>query len=200
MESINDVYSKGGTLRCGSILTLGARPLSENSWSRRVEQRRIGRSQRRREPPDDLRVAPAPRQRRPERAWGSLIQPAPDPRANAPASDPPDLKAPPPAQDRLGDQAECFIQTLKRRWAYRHVYRTSAIRVASLRPWITHYNHHRRHRALEKKAPMVRLREACERRTQLPQLGDLREARDVVGRQLKIKTKPARHSGEMLLS
>ena len=55
-------------------------------------------------------------------------------------------------------KAERFIQTLKRRWAYRYVYRTSAMRAASLRPWVSHYNHHRPHRALGKKPPIARLR------------------------------------------
>ena len=63
-----------------------------------------------------------------------------------------------PYTPRTNGKAERFIQTLKRRWAYRYVYRTSAIREASLRPWITHYNHHRPHRALGKKPPITRLR------------------------------------------
>ena len=57
-------------------------------------------------------------------------------------------------------KAERFIQTLKRRWAYRYVFKTSAMRAASLRPWVTHYNHKRPHRALGKKTPMARLRDA----------------------------------------
>ena len=61
-------------------------------------------------------------------------------------------------------KAERFIQTLKRRWAYRYVFRTSAQRAASLRPWITHYNHKRPHRALGKKTPMARLRATREQR------------------------------------
>jgi hypothetical protein len=36
-------------------------------------------------------------------------------------------------------RAERFIQTLKRRWAYRYAYRTSAIPAASLRPWLDYY-------------------------------------------------------------
>ncbi len=55
-------------------------------------------------------------------------------------------------------KAERFIQTLKRRWAYRHVYRTSVLRAASLRPWVTRYNHQRPHRALGKKPAIARLR------------------------------------------
>ena len=65
-----------------------------------------------------------------------------------------------PYTPKTNGKAERFIQTLKRRWAYRYVFRTSAIRAASLRPWVTHYNHQRPHRALGKKTPMARLREA----------------------------------------
>ncbi len=64
-----------------------------------------------------------------------------------------------PYTPKTNGKAERFIQTLKRRWAYRYTYRTSAIRAASLRPWVTHYNHQRPHRELGKKPPMARLRE-----------------------------------------
>ncbi len=64
-----------------------------------------------------------------------------------------------PYTPKTNGKAERFIQTLKRRWAYRHPYRTSALRAASLRPWINHYNHQRPHRELGKKPPMARLRE-----------------------------------------
>lgn len=63
-----------------------------------------------------------------------------------------------PYTPRTNGKAERFIQTLKRRWAYRYAYRTSAMRAASLRPWVTHYNHHRPHRAIGKIPPMARLR------------------------------------------
>jgi hypothetical protein len=65
-----------------------------------------------------------------------------------------------PYRPKTNGKAERFIQTLKRRWAYRYVFRTSAMRAASLRPWVTRYNHERPHRALGKKTPMARLREA----------------------------------------
>lgn len=68
-----------------------------------------------------------------------------------------------PYTPRTNGKAERFIQTLKRRWAYRYVFRTSAIRAASLRPWVTHYNHRRPHRSLGKRTPMDRLREARQR-------------------------------------
>lgn len=68
-----------------------------------------------------------------------------------------------PYTPQTNGKAERFIQTLKRRWAYRYVFKTSAMRAASLRPWITHYNHQRPHRALGKRTPMARLREARQR-------------------------------------
>jgi transposase InsO family protein len=63
-----------------------------------------------------------------------------------------------PYTPRTNGKAERFIQTLKRRWAYRTAFRTSAHRAASLRPWVTHYNHRRPHRALGKIPPIARLR------------------------------------------
>lgn len=69
-----------------------------------------------------------------------------------------------PYTPRTNGKAERFIQTLKRRWAYRQAFRTSALRAASLRPWVHHYNHQRPHRALGKMTPMARLREAREQR------------------------------------
>jgi transposase InsO family protein len=69
-----------------------------------------------------------------------------------------------PYTPKTNGKAERFIQTLKRRWAYRYVFKTSAQRAASLRPWVSHYNHQRPHRALGKRTPMARLREAREQR------------------------------------
>jgi transposase InsO family protein len=65
-----------------------------------------------------------------------------------------------PYTPRANGKAERFIQTLKRRWAYRTVFKTSAMRAASLRPWVTQYNHRRPHRALGKIPPIARLRAA----------------------------------------
>ena len=59
-----------------------------------------------------------------------------------------------PYAPHTNGKAERFIQTMKRRWAYRYVFRTSAMRAASLRPWITKYNHDRPPRSLGKKTPM----------------------------------------------
>ena len=64
-----------------------------------------------------------------------------------------------PYTPQTNGKAERFIQTMKRRWAYRYVFRTSAMRAESLRPWVKHYNHERPHRSLGKKTPMQRLRE-----------------------------------------
>jgi transposase InsO family protein len=63
-----------------------------------------------------------------------------------------------PYTPQTNGKAERFIQTMKRRWAYRYVFRTSAMRAESLRPWIRHYNHERPHRSLGKRTPMQRLR------------------------------------------
>ena len=65
-----------------------------------------------------------------------------------------------PYTPRTNGKAERFIQTLQRRWAYRRPYRTSALRAAALRPWVTEYNHRRPHRALGMRPPITRLREA----------------------------------------
>ena len=69
-----------------------------------------------------------------------------------------------PYTPKTNGKAERFIQTLKRRWAYRQPYRSSAIRAASLPAWIKHYNHIRPHRELGKKPPFDRLREARQQR------------------------------------
>ena len=69
-----------------------------------------------------------------------------------------------PYTPKTNGKAERFIQTLKRRWAYRYTFRTSAIRAASLHSWVKQYNHHRPHRSLGKKPPMARLRETRKQR------------------------------------
>ena len=68
-----------------------------------------------------------------------------------------------PYTPKTNGKAERFIQTLKRRWAYRYVFKTSAMRSDSLRPWVKHYNHVRPHRSLGKRTPMERLREYRQR-------------------------------------
>lgn len=69
-----------------------------------------------------------------------------------------------PYTPKTNGKAERFIQTLTRRWAYRRPYRTSALRAAALRPWLTEYNHRRPHRALGMRPPIARLRAAREQR------------------------------------
>ncbi len=69
-----------------------------------------------------------------------------------------------PYTPRTNGKAERFIQTLKRRWAYRRPYRTSALRAASLPAWVKHYNHQRPHRELGKRPPFARLRDARSQR------------------------------------
>ena len=69
-----------------------------------------------------------------------------------------------PYTPKTNGKAERFIQTMKRRWAYRYVFRSSAMRAASLRPWVKQYNHRRPHRSLGKKTPMDRLRETRQQR------------------------------------
>ena len=64
-----------------------------------------------------------------------------------------------PYTPQTNGKAERFIQTMKRRWAYRYVFRSSVMRAESLRPWIKHYNHERPHRSLGKRTPMQRLRQ-----------------------------------------
>ncbi len=64
-----------------------------------------------------------------------------------------------PYTPQTNGKAERFIQTMKRRWAYRYVFRTSAMRADSLRPWVKHYNHERPHRSIGKRTPMQRLRQ-----------------------------------------
>ena len=70
-----------------------------------------------------------------------------------------------PYTPQTNGKAERFIQTMKRRWAYKYVFQTSAIRAASLRPWVKHYNHERPHREIGKKPPMARLRAARQQAT-----------------------------------
>jgi transposase InsO family protein len=54
-------------------------------------------------------------------------------------------------------KAERFIQTLKREWAYRRLYRSNAARVAALPRWVAFYNRRRPHTALGGRPPFSRL-------------------------------------------
>src|SRR3989442_514830 len=54
-------------------------------------------------------------------------------------------------------KAERFIQTLKREWAYRRLYRTNQGRLAALPRWVAFYNSRRPHTALGGRPPFSRL-------------------------------------------
>jgi transposase InsO family protein len=64
-----------------------------------------------------------------------------------------------PYRPQTNGKAERFIRTLLAGWAYAAIYRTSSERTRALDGWLWHYNHHRRHSALDHKPPIARLHE-----------------------------------------
>ena len=64
-----------------------------------------------------------------------------------------------PYRPQTNGKAERFIRTLLNGWAYGAIYRNSAQRTAALDGWLHHYNHHRRHSALNHQPPIARLNE-----------------------------------------
>jgi transposase InsO family protein len=64
-----------------------------------------------------------------------------------------------PYRPQTNGKAERFIRSMLGEWAYGAVYRNSAERTAALDGWLWTYNHHRRHRALGRKPPAIRLAE-----------------------------------------
>lgn len=62
-----------------------------------------------------------------------------------------------PWRPQTNGKAERFIQTLLREWAYFRVYQTSVERNAVLPLYLTHYNEHREHAAMNLKPPITRL-------------------------------------------
>jgi len=54
-------------------------------------------------------------------------------------------------------KAERFIRTMLSGWAYGAIYGSSRERTAALDGWLWHYNHHRRHSAIGRQAPITRL-------------------------------------------
>lgn len=62
-----------------------------------------------------------------------------------------------PYTPRTNGEAERFIQTLLREWAYAYCYPTSEHRADELAPWMHHYNFHRPHSATEHLPPATRL-------------------------------------------
>lgn len=65
-----------------------------------------------------------------------------------------------PYRPQTNGKAERFIQTLLREWAYRVPYRSSARRIAALRPYLRFYNHRRPHTSLGRRSPWMRFQEA----------------------------------------
>jgi transposase InsO family protein len=61
-----------------------------------------------------------------------------------------------PYRPQTNGKAERFIRTLLAGWAYGAIYRTSLDRTAALDGWLWHYNHRRRHSALNHQPPVSR--------------------------------------------
>ncbi len=64
-----------------------------------------------------------------------------------------------PYRPKTNGKAERLIQTLLREWAYAAAYPTSAARRRALPAFLTRYNHHRPHKALDGAPPAKRLAE-----------------------------------------
>jgi len=62
-----------------------------------------------------------------------------------------------PYRPQTNGKAERFIRTMLGGWAYGAIYRNSTDRTAALDGWLHHYNHHRRHAAIGRQAPINRL-------------------------------------------
>jgi transposase InsO family protein/transposase len=62
-----------------------------------------------------------------------------------------------PYRPQTNGKAERFIRTMLGGWAYGATYRDSNDRTAALDGWLHHYNHHRRHAAIGRQAPVNRL-------------------------------------------
>jgi transposase InsO family protein len=60
-----------------------------------------------------------------------------------------------PYRPQTNGKAERFIQTALNEWAYRRLYVTNDQRHATLARWLTAYNHHRPHTALQGRAPLA---------------------------------------------
>jgi transposase InsO family protein len=63
----------------------------------------------------------------------------------------------PPYTPRWNGKAERFIQTLKREWAYAHVWPSSTERARALRSFVRYYNRRRPHSSLGDRPPISRV-------------------------------------------
>ena len=61
-----------------------------------------------------------------------------------------------PYRPQTNGKAERFIRTLINGWAYGAIYGSSAERTSALDGWLWHYNHRRRHAALNHQPPVTR--------------------------------------------
>jgi transposase InsO family protein len=62
-----------------------------------------------------------------------------------------------PRRPQTNGKAERFIRTMLGGWAYGAIYATSAERTAALDGWLWTYNHRRRHQAIGRQTPIIRL-------------------------------------------
>ena len=62
-----------------------------------------------------------------------------------------------PDRPQTNGKAERFIRTMLGGWAYGSIYASSTERTAALDGWLWHYNHRRRHSALNHQPPITRL-------------------------------------------
>jgi transposase InsO family protein len=62
-----------------------------------------------------------------------------------------------PRRPQTNGKAERFIRTMLAGWAYGAIYGSSRERTTALDGWLWHYNHRRRHQAIERQTPITRL-------------------------------------------
>ena len=62
-----------------------------------------------------------------------------------------------PYRPQTNGKVERFHRTLAEGWAFKKFYNSESARLAALPTWVHEYNHHRRHSAIGKAAPITRL-------------------------------------------